>query len=233
MLELFKNSIQEAFTRLDYQAATYLPLLLAFAMIVFVAYLAALLSRWLIYKVFKGFSVDRFLRETGIAHVLAPSGHLQATRIAAETAFWTILLIGFLLGLSAFGSGLSTQIAQGIESMLPKLFIAVLILVGGVWLSHFLGRSALVWSVNESLPSPHRIATGVRTLVMFAAVVVAADQLHFARTVFLAAFIIVIGGTVLTASLVIGLRYGAGRRAFENESHKDEESAERSLWSHL
>lgn len=233
MLELFNNSIQEAITRLDYQATTYLPLLLAFVMIVFAAYIAALLSRWLIYKVFKGFSVDRFLRETGIAHVLAPSGHLQATRIAAETAFWSILLIGFLLGLSAFGSGLSTQIAQGIESMLPKLFIAILILVGGIWLSHFLGRSALVWSVNESLPSPRRIATGVRTLVMFAAVVVAADQLHFARTIFLAAFIIVIGGAVFTASLVIGLRYGIGRQTFEDEKHKAEESAERSLWSHL
>jgi hypothetical protein len=69
---------------------------------------------------------------------------------------------------------------------------------------------------------------------MFVAVVVAADQLNFARNVFLAAFIILVSGAVLTASLAIGLNAGGGlRRLLEERGEGAEESTERSLWSHL
>jgi hypothetical protein len=63
---------------------------------------------------------------------------------------------------------------------------------------------------------------------------VAADQLDFARSVFLAAFIIILGGAVLTASLALGI--GAGRSMgpfIERKRQQGAESGERSLWSHL
>jgi len=68
---------------------------------------------------------------------------------------------------------------------------------------------------------------------MFVAVVVAADQLDFARSVFLAAFIILVGGGVLTASLAIGLS-GVGRRLLQvQKEQQGEDTRERSLWNHL
>src|SRR5215467_14148389 len=181
MIEILKTVVDEAVARLHYQMTTYLPSLLAAVVIVLGAYLTAVLVRWIIYRIFKGFAVDKFLRESGVVYMLAPSGRLQATRIGAETAFWCILLSGFLLGLNVFGSDFTTQVQQGIVSFLPKLLVAGLILLGGSWLSQYLGRGTLVWAVNENLPSPRRLAAGVRVLVTFAAVVVAADQLRFTR----------------------------------------------------
>jgi hypothetical protein len=233
MIDILKSVLQEAIARLYHQVTTYLPSLLAAAVMVIGAYITALLVRWLIYKIFKGFAVDKFLRDSGVVYLLAPSGRLQATRIAAETAFWCILLTGFLLGLNVFGSDFTTQIQQAIVSLLPKLLVAGLILLGGSWLSQYLGRSALVWAVNENFPSPRRLATGVRTLVIFAAVVVAADQLHFSSNVFFAAFIMIVGGAVLAASLAIGLGNLGIRNLIEDKKDPSEDSAERSLWSHL
>jgi hypothetical protein len=231
MIDILKTIVQEAAKRLHHQMTTYLPSLLAAVVVVIGAYLTAVLVRWLIYRIFKGFAVDKFLRESGVVYLLAPSGRLQATRIAAETAFWCILLTGFLLGLDVFGSDFTTQMQQAIVSFLPKLFIAGIILLTGSWLSQYLGRSALVWAVNENFPSPRRLATGVRVLVTFAAVVVAADQLHFSSNVFIAAFIIIVGGAVLAASLAIGLGGQGIRHLFKETSSED--PAERSLWSHL
>jgi hypothetical protein len=233
MLDILKNSFQEALTRLHYQATTYLPSLVVAAIILVAAYITAIFARWLIYRIFKGVAVDKFLREAGVVFILAPSGHLQATRVAADIVFWCILLSGFLLGLNVFESDLATQVARGIESLLPKLFMAVLILVGGGWLSQYLGHRALVWAANENLPSPHRVGTAVRALVMFAAVVIAADQLHFSSMVFLAAFIIIVAGAVLTAAVAIGRGYGATNHIFDERKHRSEESDERSLWSRL
>lgn len=230
MIETLKEILQGAIERLHHQATTYLPSLLAALTILLGALLTALLTRWLIYRIFKGMAIDKFLRQSGVAFLVDPSGRLRATRLVGETVYWGILLSGVLLGLNVFGTDLTTQIVQSFVFILPKLFVAGLILLGGTWLSHYLGRSALVWAVNENFPSPRRLATMVRIVIIFVAVVVAADHLNFARNVFLAAFIIFIGGTVLAASLAIGLGGGGWQQFFASKTEREED---RSLWTHL
>jgi hypothetical protein len=233
MFETLKKVMESALERLQYQVTTYLPALLAALTLVLGAYLTALLARWLIYRIFKGLAFDKFLRQSGVAFLVDPSGRLRATRLVAETVYWCILLSGFLLGVNVFGTDLTNQIVRSFMSLLPRLFVAGLILLGGTWLGQYLGRSMLVWAVNENFPSPRRLAAVVRILIMFVAVVVASDQLNFARSVFLAAFIIFVGGAVLAASLLIGLGRGSVRRFLEEKSDQTGESGERSLWSHL
>jgi hypothetical protein len=233
MIETLKKVLAGALERLQYQVTTYLPSLLAALTLVLGAYLSALLARWLIYRIFKGLAIDKFLRQSGVAFLVDPSGRLRATRLVAETVYWCILLSGFLLGVNVFGTDLANHIVESFMSLLPRLFVAGLILLGGTWLGQYLGRSMLVWAVNENFPSPRRLAAVVRILIMFVAVVVASDQLNFARSVFLAAFIIFVGGAVLAASLLIGLGRGGVRRFLEERSDETGESGERSLWSHL
>jgi hypothetical protein len=228
-----RKVLEGALERLHYQVTTYLPSLLAALTLVLGAYLTALLARWLIYRIFKGLAIDKFLRQSGVAFLVDPSGRLRATRLVAETVYWSILVSGVLLGLNVFGTDLTTHMVQGFVFLLPKLFVAGLILLGGTWLGQYLGRSLLVWAVNENLPSPRRLAAALRILIVFAAVVVAADQLDFARHVFLAAFIIFVGGAVLAVSLAIGLARGGVERFFEEKREQTGDSAGRSLWSHL
>jgi hypothetical protein len=213
---------------------TYLPAILAGLIILAGAYVTALVARWILNRIFKGIAVDRFLRRSGLAFMIDSSGRLRATRVVAETAYWLILLAGFLTGLSAFNTDLTTKMTQEFVLLLPKILVTGLILLAGVWLSQYLGRSALVWAVNEAIPQPRRIAVAVRLVITFVAVVVAAEQLNFARNVFLAAFIILMGGAVLAASLALGL---AGREAarhyFRDKPTRGDESTERSLWNHL
>lgn len=233
MIETLRKVLEGALERLHHHVTTYLPSLLAALTLVLGAYLTAVLVRWVIYRIFKGLSMDKFLRQSGIAFMVDSSGRLRATRLVAETAYWVILLSGVLVGVNVFGTDLTTQITQSFVFLLPKLLVAGLILLAGAWLGQYLGRSMLVWAVNEGFPSPRRLAAVVRILIMFVAVVVAADQLNFARSVFLAAFIIFVGGAVLAASLAIGLGRGGLHRFLEEKREQTGESGERSLWSHL
>jgi hypothetical protein len=233
MIETLRKVLEDALERLRYQISTYVPSLLAALTLVLGAYLTALLARWLIYRIFKGRTIDKFLRQSGVAFLVDPSGRLRATRLVAESVYWCLLLSGVLLGLNVFGTDLTTRIVQGFLFLLPKLLIAGLILLGGAWLGQYLGRGMLVWAVNENVPSPRRLAAAVRIVIMFVAVVVAADQLDFARSVFLAAFIILVGGAVLAVSLAIGLNRGAVPRFLDERRSHHEDAEERSLWSHL
>src|SRR6185295_570307 len=157
----------------------------------------------------------------------------RATRLVAETVYWCFQITGFLMGLSVFDSTITTQLVESLVFLMPKLVIAGLILLGGNWLGQYLGRSMLVWAVNDNIPGARRLAVAVRIVVVFAGVVVAADQLNFARSVFLAAFIILVGGGVLRGSLAIGLGGMGWRRMLEGQKTTEAENGERSLWSHL
>lgn len=234
MIEVFKTIWDGVSARLHYQITTYLPPLLVALTVIVGSYIIAVAVRWTIYRIFKGMAIDKLLRSSGIAFMLDRSGHLRATTLVAEGTYWGILVSGFLSGLSVFDTALTTQMIQEFVFLIPKLLTAGVVLLAGAWLSQYLGRALLVWAVSENLPWPRRWASFSRVLIMFVAVVVASEQLNFARSVFFAAFIILVGGAVLTASLAFGL----GARRWLDVPMKPEkdgtaETSERSLWSHL
>ena len=168
--------------------------------------------------------------------MIDPSGRLRATRVVAETVYWSVIAAGILTGLSVFGTDLTTRLIEGFVLLIPKLVVAGAILLVGAWLSQYLARCMLVWAFNEGLPYPRRLAFAVRLIVFFVAIVVAADHLNFARDVFLAAFIMFMGGLILTVSLAVGLgKSGEVHRYFESkpESHETKPDSVRSLWNHL
>jgi hypothetical protein len=234
MVQTLQKVLEGVLDRLYKYVTIYLPSLLAAVILFLGAYVVAVMARWLLYRIFKGPAIDKFLRQSGLAFMLDPSGRLRAKRLVAETVYWCFLLSGFLLGLSVFDTDITTKITQNLIFLMPKLVVAGMILLGGAWLGQYLGRSMLVWAVNESIPGARRLAVLVRVVVIFVAVVVAADQLDFARSVFLAAFIILVGGGVLTGSLAIGLSGGPFRRLFGAQKEPQaQESTERSLWNHL
>ncbi|MFN7918955.1 MAG: hypothetical protein U0Q16_02595 [Bryobacteraceae bacterium] len=231
---MFRKVIDGVVDRLTYHVTTYVPSFLVALILILGAAVTALGTRWLIYRIFKGRTIDRYLRTSGVAFLIDRTGRLRATRIVAESTYWTILLSGVLMGLSVFNTGLTTQITQGFVSLLPKLVVAGFILLGGAWLGQYLGRGALVWAVNENLPAPRRFAAATRAIILFVTVVAAADQLNFARSVFLAAFVIIAGGAVLAASLAMGIGGAAGVRHFlEDRRTQREDRREPSLWNHL
>lgn len=234
MLNGLSQIFEGVLDRLHSQATTVLPALLAAGIIFLTAFIIAVLVRALIYRIFKGLTIDRFLRQTGVAYVMDRGGGFRATRIVAEGAYIAILLTGFLAGLSAFNNQLADQIIQGFVLLLPKLVVAAIIIIGGVWASQYFGRSLLVWAVNEGLPAPRRLAAMCRVMIVFISIVVAADQMDFAPRVFLASFIILVGGFVLAAAIALGTSMaGEVRRFFRGEEERSDRVAERSLWSQL
>lgn len=234
MVKTLKEILDGVLVRLDRYATTVLPSLLAALVLILGAWFIASAARWLLRRAFKGPAIDRFLRQSGVAFMLDPRGRLRATRLVAETVYWSILIAGFLLGLSVFDSDITSLMVRTVVALLPKIVVAGLILLAGAWFSQYLGRTTVVWAVNEGLPTPRRLAAAVRVVIMFVAIVVAADQLDFARHIFFAAFLILVGGAVLTASLAIGLNARGGfRHYFEERGRQPANSEERSLWHHL
>lgn len=234
MIATIEEVLRMALARLSHTVTTFVPPLLAGLTILLVSLAVARLVRWLLNRLFKGAAVDRFLRTSGISSIYDPSGRLRANRIVSIGAYWIILAAGLLTALNAFDTSLSTQIVETAVFLFPKLVTAAVILLAGIWLGRYLGQGALVWASNEGLPYCRRLAAAVRVVVVFVAIVVAADLLNFARNVFLAAFILLVGGGALAASIAIGFSArGAAERWLAARRESEPPEADRPVWHHL
>jgi hypothetical protein len=229
--QLLEGVVGGIFTQLN----NLLPPLIVAVFLFAVFFVAAVLVRWFLTKAVKGARMDRFLKEMGLSNMLADRGDVHTTPLVAGAAFWMILLVGALIGLSLFNTQLTTRMVEATVFLFPKLVTAGLIMLAGAWLAQFLSRSVLVWTHNEELPAPRRWAAATKVMVMFIAVVAASEVLGFAPHVFFAAFVIVGSGAVLAASLAMGLGgRDAVRRYLESrEAAKLDREDEKSLWNHL
>jgi hypothetical protein len=227
-----RGIVEKAFERLGSTLGGYLPNFLACAAILLFFWLLAAVLRWVVLRIFKGANVDRFLHQVGVYAMFDRSGRLRASRLAAGVVYWGTIVIGVLTGLSAFDTEMTTRAINGAVLLMPKLVTALAIVLAGAWLGQYLGRSMLIWASNEGLPSPRNLAAGVRILIVFVAVVAAAEHLDFASNVFLAAFIIVVGGMVTASSIAVGMwMRDALRRRMSPASSPEERAG--SLWHHL
>lgn len=229
------RTIQEVFERavaqIGQQMVTILPPLLVGVAVLTVAVLLAGLARKVCLRLFKGDGVDQFLSESGFGGFLPGTKPVRVAPVLARSVYWAILTLGVLTAINAFDTKLTTQIVEGLVFLFPKLVGAGAILLAGVWLAQFFGRSVLLWASNEGIPHPRRVAAGVRVAVVFVAVVVCADLLGFAERVFFAAFLIFAGGATLACSLAVGLGAADTVRRWMAAPHRERD--EDTLLRHL
>lgn len=238
MLETINEILQRTWGHLYSGLTFYLPPLIVAVLILAAAWVVAHVGRYLVSKLVKGIAADRFLKRTGLSNLLRPEGDLRTGPLVARAAFWLLLLGGVLSAISVFETQWTQRIVETVVLLAPKAATAGLILLAGMWLSLYLSRSMLLWASEERLPSPRRWAASVRAIVAFTAVVVAADVLNFAPAVFFAAFVILVGGAVLTAAIAFGLggqhavrRWMQGRDRGHAARLKQEDEVP--LWKHL
>ncbi len=233
MIRTLQDVLDRVLDTIAYHLTTYVPPLVVALIVLGLFWLVAKLVRWLMTKVIKGAGIDRFLSDSGLRSMFDSAGRLHGTPLIAGAAYWLILAGGVLAALNVFGTDLTSRMVETTVFLFPKAVTAGLILLVGAWLAQFLGRSVLVWASNEEMPGPRRMAAATRIVTMFVAVVVASDVLDFAPRVFFAAFVILVGGAVLAASLAFGLGGRDAIRGYLGERKSKQEEDEKSLWSHL
>jgi uncharacterized membrane protein len=147
---------------------------------------------------------DRMARDRGNVE-WGPSTSPSA--LIARGSFWACVLLGLIIGVSAFDASYATAVALPI-SLLPYLTHAVgaiLLLVAGTLIARFLARSVLIGAVNAQLQYARFLSLGVKWLVLVLTAAMVLDHLQVGGNIVELAFGILFGGIVLTLALAVGL----------------------------
>lgn len=199
------EALRQSLTRVLSLLIAILPGIVAFFVVLGIFTLigivfAALLRRVLVMAKFD----DRIARYRGSddwAPMSAP------TAIAGRVCFWGCVLIGLLIGVSAFDTSYATAGVLSV-ALLPYLMHIVgacFILIVGVIAARFLARSVLIGAVNLQLQYARFLSLGVKWLVVVLTAAMALAHLDIGGDIVQLAFGILFGGIVLTLALAVGL----------------------------
>jgi hypothetical protein len=181
-----------------------LPGILAFVVALVLFTLCGMLVSWFLRRCLTWMKFDlRLTRKSGDNWSPASS----PTEIVARSSFWVCVLLGLIIGVSAFDTSYATGTALPI-TLLPYVTHAVgaaLILIAGIVIARFLARSVLISAVNAQLQYARILSLGVKWLVLVLTAAMVLDHLQVGGNVVELAFGILFGGIVLTLALAVGL----------------------------
>ena len=183
----------------------FLPGLLVSLMLMLVAFGIALLARILLLRALRGLDFDRRVEQLRLAALIGWPASTSLSQTLARVVYWTILILGLLVSLTALNATIPSQLAMSVFQYVPHMLAALMILVVGAIAARFLARSVLIGAVNMQIQSARLLSLGVKWLVLLVAVAMALDHLRIGGSILRLAFAILFGGVVFSAALALGL----------------------------
>lgn len=184
-------------------------LLIVAAFIIFsLSWIVAEFAGKVIKNVFDRIKLDQVLRQAGAEAVLEKGGmKLDTGTFFGGLVKWSIITIAFLTVLQILGLGeVSAIIATIVAIYLPKIVIAVLIMLVSVIIADALKKVVIATASNAHLSSARTLGSLTKIAVIIFGVLSALVQLGIAVTLINTLFI----GAVVAASIAFGLAFGLG-----------------------
>lgn len=203
MINELEHILRESWQRLVHQILLLTPNVLAMLLILAAGWMVNRLAQWLLQRMSR--RLDLWLRRWGVSIMTDQFSPGGAAHVVARGVFWLIFGSTILMGINALNTDIGSRLVTSAFLYLPRLVTAGLVVLVGLLVGRYLARGVLIWAVNEGIGSARWIAGGVRVGVSFLTFVAAAEQLGVARTAVLAAFVILLSGTVLAVALAVGL----------------------------
>jgi hypothetical protein len=200
-----KAILQQATVQIAEYVANFLPGLLVSLTLMLVAFVLALLARILVLRALRGLDLDRRAEQVRLAALVGWPASTSLSQTLARVVYWTILILGVLVSLTALNATIPSQLAMSVFEYVPHLLAALMILLVGALAARFVARSVLIGAVNMQIQSARLLSVGVKWLVLLVAVAMALDHLRIGGSILRLAFGILFGGIVFGAALAVGL----------------------------
>jgi hypothetical protein len=204
MWQQVAQSLQDSVGRVITKIATLLPGIVAFVLVLVLFLAIAAGLAWGTRRLLAALRFDARFEQSASLAEWSPAQ--PPSLLVSRIVFWFFVLIGVLVGISAFEAGSSEAgISAYVFSYVPRVVGAIVLLFVGTLIARLLSRSVLISGVNMNLQYARLLGTGVKWLVMVLTVAMALDHLAIGGRIVDLAFGILFGGIVLALALAVGL----------------------------
>src|SRR5690606_744623 len=188
------------------QVATFFPKLLAVIVILFFGWLCAKASFVVVKRFLSLVRFDQFADNSGLEHFLSHSGvYLTMSGVISMVVYWLVILLFVITGANSLGLTEVAGMLNSLANYLPRIIIAILILIFGTLLARFVNRLIFAWLHGIKFEGALTISTTAEYAIQVFALFVALEQLGIGTQLLTALFVIVFGAVFLALAIAFGL----------------------------
>ncbi|MDA8121988.1 MAG: hypothetical protein M0Z38_05400 [Deltaproteobacteria bacterium] len=200
---MHNDSFFAPFRNLWTRIGEFLPNFVVALVLLVIGVSIALGIRLLVIKLLNTINWEKLSRKSPALRILEVGDiRYPLFNLAGAIVFWVVILV--FSGTAAHALGLTAieSLIERFVGFLPNLFLAVVILVLGVWLGGLAGKLAGAFAHSAQVPEANLLGKGVQYLVIVIALGTALEQLDVATRFLFGAFLIMMGS--------LGLAFGLG-----------------------
>lgn len=206
MFREYFTFVLEELKSVGLQITQALPGFLAAVAVVVITVLLAKLIKYITVKLLRVIGVNVVAKKAGIDDLLKPADFTSGvSELIGILVYWLLLFLGFTYALRLAGFSSAEQLLENIFLYLPRIFVAIVILVIGFNIAVFLGNLAGKTAMAARIAYARWIGITVRSIVLLITAVSMIEQLNLNLDFIKVMLYILIGCASVVATLIFGI----------------------------
>lgn len=201
-IDIFLASLNEFWT----QIVTFFPKLLAVIVILFFGWICAKVACIGVKRVLEFTHFDKFADRSGLEAFLQHSEFdLTLSGIIGQVIYWLVILLFVITGANILGLNEVANMLHQLANYLPKIIVAILVMIFGTLLARFVNRLVFAWLQSIKVQGALAISTSAEYGIQIFALFVALEQLDIGTQLLISLFVIIFGAIFLALAIAFGL----------------------------
>ena len=199
-LEIFVASLNQFWLQLVH----FVPRLLAVIVILFFGWVIAKLARTAVKRLLVLTQFDRFAQKSGLEAFMSHGNfNITLSGIISQVVYWLVILLFVITGANALGLSEVAVLLQQLASYLPRIIVAILVVIFGTLLARFVNRLVFAWLYSIKFTNALTVSTSAEYGIQILAIFVALEQLGIGMQLIHSLFVIVFGAFFLPLLLLL------------------------------
>ncbi len=188
------------------QAGDFLPRLVIALVVLLIGWFVAKAARFAVAKGLRAVNFHVLTQRAGMDGFLRDGGiPATTTDILALLVYWLVILAALLIGFQSLGLTYITDLLGRVVLFVPRVMVALLILVFGAYFARFLGSAISAYCRNVHIQDADLLGRLAQYAVLTFVVLIALDQVGIGGDIVRQTFLIVLAGVVFALALAFGL----------------------------
>jgi hypothetical protein len=201
-LDIFMASLNQFWLQL----VNFVPKLLAVVVILFFGWILAKLASSAVKRILDITKFDQFSQKSGLeAFMNSGSLNLTLSGVISQVIYWLVIILFVITGANTLGLNEVANLLHDLASYLPRIILAILIMIFGTLLARFINRLVFAWLYGIKFSVALAVSTSTEYGIQIIAMFVALEQLGIGMQLIYSLFVIVFGAIFLALAIAFGL----------------------------
>jgi hypothetical protein len=188
------------------QIGAYLPRLLVAIGVLLIGWLVAKAARFTVVKAMRAFNVHVLTERAGIDGFMQQGGtDRDTTDLFGAIVYWLVILAALIVASNGLGLTQVTELLTRVLLFLPKLLVALVLLILGAYFGRFVGQAVTAHLRSARISDAELLGHVVKYVIVAFVILLAFDHLDIGGGLIQNTFLILLSGLVLALALSFGL----------------------------